>query len=173
MRYLTEKPAATAIKGHNSFEAAVRANADSPRTALAAATTDFIRNEVLLSACWEDAQAAFVLSGRKCLHLLVSKGEVIWQCVTGEECSRLSLQWRSDSEVIALVQYLPDGQSLLTRVDRRGLTMRTTGKRIRRLVVDEFGVYLHFVDDLTYLAFHAIETINPKGEIMTWCEDRD
>jgi hypothetical protein len=33
-------------------------------------------------------------------------------------------------------------------------------------------VYLHFMNDVAYLAFHRV-LLEPNGQMIVWCEDRD
>ena len=81
--------------------------------------------------------------------------EVNWQLTSLATFRDLRQSWPSDPAPIRVRRHRPDGTAAVSEMDTPAMVSTAVGKTIRRLVIDEIGVYLHFVNDSRWLGFFA------------------
>jgi hypothetical protein len=161
------------IKGHPTFWEAVRHNQQSPRAAAARGTTAEIAGRVVQGACWNDSGAALLLSGECALRFAPHNFEVNWFLISAETFQQLNQSWPSDPAPIRMRWHRRDGSVSVFETDTSEIVRSAVGKTIRRLVSNEIGVYLHFVNDCRWLGFYAHLLTDSDQPFLTWHAEDD
>jgi hypothetical protein len=173
MREARLKKSERKVQGWPTFWEAVRQNQRSPRYARARETSEHIAGRTLESACWDDGQAAVLMSGSCGLHFAIENQEVVWNLISACQFEVFRSGWTSDPEPIRLTRECHDGRLLVNDMDRATIWAGIIGKTVRRIVTNEFRVCLHFEGDPRNLQFSA--QVNAIGDVplLKWFEDED
>jgi hypothetical protein len=172
MREITLKPPPP-IQGHPTALEAIRHNQRSPRAAAARGTTAEVAGRVVEDACWNDSGAALLLSGECALRFAPHVFEVNWQLTSLATFQELRQSWPSDPAPIRMRWHRRDGTAAVSEMDTPAIVSAAVGKTIRRLVIDEIGVYLHFVNDSRWLGFFAHHLADSDQPFLTWHAEDD
>jgi hypothetical protein len=173
MREVHLKKSERNVQGWPTFWEAVRQNQRTPRSARARETSEHIAGRTLESACWDEDQAAVLMSGSCGLHFAIENQEVVWNLISASQFEVFRFAWASDPEPIRLTFECDDGRLLANDMDRMTIWAGIIGKTVRRIVTNEFGVYLHFKNDPRHLFFSAGMNANGDVPLLKWLEDED
>jgi hypothetical protein len=173
MREVTLKTFEREVQAWPTFWEAVRQNQRSPRSARARETSEHIAGKTPESACWDEGQSALLLSEGCGLHYSIEHQEVVWTLISASEFEVFRSAWTSDPEPIRLTRECHDGRLFVSTMDRATIWARIIGKTVRRIVTNEFGVYLHFEGDPRHLKFSAQVNANGNVPLLEWFEDED
>jgi hypothetical protein len=172
MREISFKPRPE-IKGHPTALEAILHNQRSPRAAAARGTTAEIAGRLVQDACWNDSGAALLLSGESALRFAASNFEVSWQLISPTTFQELLQSWPSDPAPIRVRWHRRDGTVRVSEMETSEIVRSAIGKTIRRLVIDEIGVYLQFVNDSRWLGFFANVLADSDEPFLTWHAEDD
>jgi hypothetical protein len=172
MREITIKPRPP-IQGHPTALEAIRHNQQSPRAAAARGTTAEIAGRVVEDACWNDSGAALLLSGECALRFAPHVFEVNWHLTSPATFQDLRQSWPSDPAPICMRWHRQDGTAAVSEMDTPAIVSAAVGKTIRRIVIDEIGVYLHFVNDSRWLGFFAHLLADSDQPFLSWHAEDD
>jgi hypothetical protein len=136
-------------------------------------TSEHIVGKTLECACWNEGQSAFLMSGGCGLHFTIDNQEVVWSLISASQFDDFRSVWASDPEPIRLTRQCDDGRLLVSDMDRATIGAGIIGKMARRIVTNEFGVYLHFEKDPRHLFFAAQTNANGDTPFLEWFEDED
>lgn len=163
----------SAVIGYPTFWDAVRHNDSLSIQELAKQTSQFVRDKVVSQMCWDDDRIALLLDGDSGLLFIIESAFVAWHLINKTEFDQYCASWTLDSEPLQIKRQYSDGHWSTIVMDRVAMTTNVLQKRIRRIVFDEFGTYLHFQFDPRYLSFHA-QVIDDSGKsLLEWFEDAD
>jgi hypothetical protein len=159
--------------GRPTFDAAVQSNSQSSRGTRATADSARISGLTIQLIKWTDSEAAFQLADRGAIHFFASRGLVEWQLLDEKPFFKLTHSWTSDPEVIRLRTFSPSGGSNQSEMDRHSIAASFRGSMARRIVTDEFGVYLHVLGTSDYLSLHAHRLRASHESFLIWFQDKD
>jgi hypothetical protein len=172
MREISFKPRPE-IRGHGTPFEAIRHNQRSPRAAAARGTTAEIAGRLVQDACWSDGGAALLLAGESALRFAPHNFQVNWLLISPATFQDLRQSWRSDPAPIRVRRQRWDGTVNVSEIDTSEIVRSAVGKTIRRLVIDEIGVYLHFINDCRWLGFYANFLADTDEPFLTWNAEDD
>jgi hypothetical protein len=158
--------------GSRSFEEAVRRNQNSQESIRARQASAQIAGRSVVDACWSDGGAVFLLSGDLAINILAEKDTVHWDIIQKAQYLELCAGYGSEPGPVVLVRRVKN-ETLKDEMDRSAILNRLRGKQVRRIVVDEFGAYFHFLHTAKYIAFHGEVMADSQSSFLMWFEDED
>lgn len=121
---------------------------------------------------WNDSQLLLAVEAGTALHFFIREELIEWALPNRVRMQELAPLLSSDPERICEL-YVNGSRHFRSDLDRWMLAEWLCRKTIRRVVTDEFGVYLHFVGTAEYLALHPRIIVNSGETFLSWVRDSD
>jgi hypothetical protein len=166
------KPSRTVV-GYSTAMEAIRANQVSPRSMQAQEFSQKIADKLIEGGCWADDKCAILLSDDCAICFSSANEEVMWELISRPQFDVLHSSYGADPEPIRVRRQAVDGRILTSQMDRTAIMSRMVGKRVRRIVTDEFGVYVYFESDRSYVSFHGSVIADVECPFLEWFEGHD
>lgn len=173
MREVELENSADRAAGTATFMGTVRRNIGSPDSRAAAAISRDLASTIVVAGRFEDDRLAVLLSDDRAIEFVADGRRVASRVMTAGEFHAEYESCSSSTELIRLTLETNDGEVLESQMDRIGILEWLVGKAFRRIVVDEFGTYLHLNGERRYLALHAHLAKKPPRPFLEWLLDTD